>query len=359
MSSLTNKVDFSFIRYANCWEDADVLLEAISAKPVSDVLCIASAGDNALALLTKAGNGVYAIDVSLVQLYLTELKQMTIAYLEYNDMLELLGVTQSENRIALYKSIKPKLSNAAAAYWDEHIHIIRDGVIHCGKFEHYFSLFRKYFLPLAHGKKLTKQLLAHKTAEEQKLFYDTKWNTLRWRWLMNLFFSKAFMGRYGRDPEFLKHVTLTVPEYIRQKTEAHISSGMSTRNYFLHMIYTGNFGNELPFYLREENFADMRSNIHKLTLSAISAEDAIKSRTFDTYCLSNIFEYYSGEDFRLLTGRWSEYIQPGSQLAYWNLMAPRSFSELNPGMFKMEDSKTLSVKDKGFFYSRFIHEVRI
>lgn len=358
MSSLTKKVDFSFIRYANCWEDADVLLEAVAARHVTDALCIASAGDNALALLTKAGKGVYAIDVSIVQLCLTELKQIAIANLEYDEFLKLLGVRESEDAVNIYKSIKPKLSKAAAGYWDEHINIINKGVIHCGKFENYFRLFRKYFLPLAHGKKLTRQLLEHKTGDEQKLFYESKWNTLRWRWLMNIFFSKAIMGRYGRDPEFLKHVKLTVPEYIRQKTEAHIRSGMSTHNYFLHMIYTGNFDAELPFYLREENYEAIRSNIHKLTLSAISAEEAVKTRTFDTYCLSNIFEYYSDEDFKRLTERWLPFIHSGSCIAYWNLMAPRSFSEQKPDMFRMVDTTSLSAKDKGFFYSRFIHEER-
>jgi S-adenosylmethionine:diacylglycerol 3-amino-3-carboxypropyl transferase len=41
------------IRYAQCWEDADVLLEALDIQPGQSCLSIASAGDNTLAMLAK------------------------------------------------------------------------------------------------------------------------------------------------------------------------------------------------------------------------------------------------------------------------------------------------------------------
>ncbi|MFL5754490.1 MAG: DUF3419 family protein, partial [Bacteroidia bacterium] len=43
---LTERVNFEFIRYANCWEDADVLLEGLAPKNGGRILSIASAGDN-------------------------------------------------------------------------------------------------------------------------------------------------------------------------------------------------------------------------------------------------------------------------------------------------------------------------
>ena len=44
--------DFSFIRYAQCWEDADILLEALDIGEGDVCLSIASAGDNSLSLLS-------------------------------------------------------------------------------------------------------------------------------------------------------------------------------------------------------------------------------------------------------------------------------------------------------------------
>ncbi|MGV2481690.1 UNVERIFIED_CONTAM: DUF3419 family protein, partial [Salmonella enterica subsp. enterica serovar Weltevreden] len=39
-------VDFNLIRYANCWEDADILSEALDIPTGKRILSIASAGDN-------------------------------------------------------------------------------------------------------------------------------------------------------------------------------------------------------------------------------------------------------------------------------------------------------------------------
>ena len=52
-SEVQAKADFTGIRYAQCWEDADLLVEALDVKPGDVCLSIASAGDNALALLTR------------------------------------------------------------------------------------------------------------------------------------------------------------------------------------------------------------------------------------------------------------------------------------------------------------------
>ena len=44
---IEDRAAFDFVRYANCWEDADVLCEALRARPGIRALSIASAGDNA------------------------------------------------------------------------------------------------------------------------------------------------------------------------------------------------------------------------------------------------------------------------------------------------------------------------
>ncbi|MBA3888585.1 MAG: DUF3419 family protein, partial [Acidobacteria bacterium] len=52
-SEAAARADFSGIRYAQVWEDADILLQGLDVQPGDTCLSIASAGDNALALLTK------------------------------------------------------------------------------------------------------------------------------------------------------------------------------------------------------------------------------------------------------------------------------------------------------------------
>ena len=67
-SEVAQKSDFSIIRYAQCWEDADVLLQALQAQPGKTYLSIASAGDNALALLARSPKKVVAMDLSSAKL---------------------------------------------------------------------------------------------------------------------------------------------------------------------------------------------------------------------------------------------------------------------------------------------------
>ncbi|NJL20929.1 MAG: DUF3419 family protein, partial [Leptolyngbyaceae cyanobacterium SM1_3_5] len=52
-TEVSTRADFSKIRYAQCWEDADILLEAMNVQSGQVCLSIASAGDNTLALLSK------------------------------------------------------------------------------------------------------------------------------------------------------------------------------------------------------------------------------------------------------------------------------------------------------------------
>lgn len=359
MSTLTDKVNFNRIRYANCWEDADLLVSSLQLPAEKNILCVASAGDNALALLATNPAGLVATDLSAPQLYLTELKQMAFHNLEYDELLQLLGVraATAQTRKSLFGKAATTLSAAAKSYWRQHQPVIEQGVIYHGKFEHYFKLFRTWLLPLVHSHKRIDQLLSPKSGEAQRAFYQDHWNTWRWRCLMNFFFSKRIMGKYGRDPEFLKHVSINVPQYIRHKAETHLQSSLATQNYFLYFIFKGAFGNGLPFYLREENYEHIRRNVERMSLTQQDAGTIIRERPFDTCCLSNIFEYFSPSSFRETASVWIQWLKPGARLAFWNLMAPRSFTEEQPQHYRTLTTDT--ARDKGFFYSRFLLEERI
>ena len=101
--TIAARADFSAIRYAQCWEDADVLLEALDVRPGDVCLSIASAGDNALALLTRSPARVLALDLSPAQLACVELRVAAYRALEHPELLELIGSTPSRRRCMLYR----------------------------------------------------------------------------------------------------------------------------------------------------------------------------------------------------------------------------------------------------------------
>jgi S-adenosylmethionine-diacylglycerol 3-amino-3-carboxypropyl transferase len=359
---LTEKVRFDFIRYANCWEDADILLEGLSPEKGSKILSIGSAGDNSFSLLINEPAIVVSIDVNKTQLHLIELKKVAIQYLSYDNVLAFLGFRHTNNREQLFNRVREHLSNDTRQYWDHQIEQIRAGIVSQGKFERYFQLFSSKILPWIHTKTRVAELLKRKSVEEQIVFYDNRWNTFRWRMLFKIFFSKYVMGKYGRDPEFLKEVEIPVGEYIFKKAEVHLKSINAFDNFILRYNLTGSFGDLLPHYLRPENFERIKRNIDRLHIKEGYAEDAFKEYgTFNCMNLSNIFEYMSKDVFRQTAQQLMLSLEPKGRMAYWNLMVPRRISEIQSGACEYLQglSTELSLVDKGFFYNKFIVDQKI
>ncbi len=355
--TLIEKVNFDLIRYANCWEDADILLKGLAIAPGEKILSIASAGDNSFSLLTQNPEIVIAIDVNKIQGYVVALKKCCFEQLEYEETLSFLGFTIALNREQVFNKIKKGLSAEARSYWERNPELISNGIIYAGKFEKYFILFNKHILPLIHSRKKVHELFKIKTEQEQEMFYQEKWDTLRWRLLFKLFFSKYVMGKLGRDPAFLKEVNVPVADYIYNKAGQHLKSKNAQMNFILHFNLNGNFGQLLPHYLQRENYENIRSNIDRLKIMEGYAQDTISTYgNFDGMNLSNIFEYMDEQLFRETAVALINGINKGGRLAYWNLMVPRRISALLSGTveYKQELSSSLSKIDKGFFYKQFI-----
>ena len=84
MKEQLENVAHDFIRYANCWEDAECLKAGLKIKPTDKVLSIGSAGDNSFFLLTENPELLVAVDINRVQLHLIELKKAAFKSLDYD-----------------------------------------------------------------------------------------------------------------------------------------------------------------------------------------------------------------------------------------------------------------------------------
>ncbi len=359
---LTQKVNFNIIRYANCWEDADILLQGLNPEPGNKILSIGSAGDNSFSLLCTRPESVVAVDVNETQLHLIALKKTCFQKLAYEEVLQFLGFLPSPTRLNVFNSLKKDLPSAARSYWEGNNRYIEDGIIYQGKFEKYFRLFSSKILPLIHSKEIVDSLFRLKSAGEQERFYHDIWNSRRWRFLFRIFFSKYVMGKWGRDPEFLKQVNGSVSDFIFRKAEQHLIREEAQNNFILYFSLNGHFGKFLPHYLRRENFDIIKSNLSQLHTLKGYAQQAIKHYgSFDCMNLSNIFEYMDGRVFEATAGELAGGTLKDGKFAYWNLMVPRKISNLFPQSVVCEESlsQALTIRDKGFFYSQFIIEKKI
>ena len=359
-SEVEDYAKFDIIRYAQVWEDAEILLEALQINEKDNILSIASAGENALAMLTKNPNKVYAIDLNLNQIYCAELKKIAYKYLEYDECMQLIGVFESEDRIALYNKIKNELSEDTQKYFEKNIQIIEKGIINTGKFEKYFQIFGQKVLPLIHSKKTRKELLEKKSKVERINFYNKKWNNLRWQLLFRIFFSKTVMGKLGRDKAFFRYVNVNVAEHILERTKYAITELDTSENSYLQYIINGKYEKVLPVAYRKENFEIIKNNIDKLILLTESVESFIERDDIDyisKYNLSDIFEYMDDSQMCKIYEKMRTKSSEGTIIAYWNMLADKRISKYFKDLeYKEKESEDLLNKDKAFFYSKFIIE---
>ena len=367
-SEVAERIDFSRIRYAQAWEDADVLLAALDIRPGDECLSIASAGDNTLALLTKHPARVVALDLSGAQLACLDLRVAAYRTLSHPELLELMGSRPSVRRRELYARCRPALGCRSRTFWDSRARDIERGIGSAGKLERYFALFRRVVLPLVHRRATVSELLRPKSFEERVRYYDERWNNRRWRLLFRAFFSRAVMGRLGRDPGLFRYVDGPVAETIFERTKHALTVLDPSANPYAHWILTGTHGEALPYALRPEHFETIRDNLDRLEWRRVSLEEYVfdelskgrRARRFDRFNLSDIFEYVSPANHQRLLAALVRCSRPGARLAYWNLRVPRRRPDHLAARLRSLDAlaDSLHASDRAFFYTAFrIEEV--
>ena len=360
-SEISTRADFSIVRYAQCWEDADTVLSALDVRPGDVCFSVGSGGENSISLLSYAPRKVIAVDISPAQNAFVEVKAAGFRVLTHPELLEFVGIRPSARRVALYKRVRPCLSAAATSYWDANAGILEDGMIAAGRFEHYLALFRRRLLPLIHSRATRAALLEARPPAERRRFYETRWNNWRWRALFKVFFSRYVMGRLGRDPQFFTYVEGDVAKPMFARTEHALSVLDASRNSYLQWIVAGEFATALPHTWRPENFEAIRGNIDRLEIQLVSAKSYLEEaadRSIDRFNLSDIFEYIPVEASDRLFTHIVRCGRHGGRMAYWNTEAPRrSPRSLAHRVRPLDDlSRRLHGEAMTFFYRAFYVE---
>jgi S-adenosylmethionine-diacylglycerol 3-amino-3-carboxypropyl transferase len=148
-----SRAAFDQIRYAQLWEDADVLTQALGDCRGKALVSICSAGDNALAMLTLDPSKVVVVDLSQAQIACLKLRIGAIAALAHGEFLELTGSRPSTRRRALLDRALARTDAQTRRLWSElAAEVEAHGAGGVGKFERYFRIFRRrWCLPLVHS----------------------------------------------------------------------------------------------------------------------------------------------------------------------------------------------------------------
>ena len=361
-SEIENRAKFDLIRYSQVWEDADLLIEALDLKENDIALSIASAGDNAFAMLAQNPAKVYAIDLNATQIACCELRKAMYAQLSHREHLVFGGVVSGNmDRAAVFSKLE--LPRSVREYWEHNIELIKKGFMTQGKFEQYFALFRNKVLPLVHSRRNVDRLLSPKNDEQRKVFYENVWNNFRWRIMFRIFFSRFLMGRLGRDKEFFKFVEGSVADRILTRCKHALSVLDTSQNPYLHFILNGEYTTALPYSLREENYDRIKNSLGNIEFRKVSIEQFVSEfdGEINAFNLSDIFEYMTQEGMDTLYETMLQKAAPGARFAYWNMLVPRKCSEKLCAKYGVKtDGKRNAeylLRDKAFFYSRFYLDV--
>jgi S-adenosylmethionine-diacylglycerol 3-amino-3-carboxypropyl transferase len=360
VTEIAAKARFDEIRYAQLWEDADILCEALGPRAGARLVSIGSAGDNALAMLLLDPAEVIAVDMSPAQVACIRLRVAAWPVLSHGELLELLGFRPSQQRGALLDRALANADPATAAFWNALSEpVIAHGAGAIGKFERYFHLFRTRFLPLVHSRRTIAAIFEPRTPAERARFLALTWNNRRWRLLLRCFFSRRAMGALGRDPAFFDQVEGSVSAHVARRIEHAFVANDPVANPYLRWIMTGSHGPILPLAFRPEHHAAIAERIDRLRVVEGTLESvAVPGEAIDGWNLSDIFEYMSPAAFADTYARILDASAPGVRLVYWNMMAPRRVpAALASRVHERRDiAEPLRMRDKAFFYSDFVVE---
>lgn len=333
-----------YIHYSNCHEDMDFILPYIDNRP-QRILTIASGLDNALAMLLLQPREILAIDVNDAQICLCRLKKCAIEHLSHGEFLVFLGAQEGDSG-AYYQKLRPMLDAETRAYFDDHLYLITEiKLINCGRFEYYLSLFGKKILPLIHSADTVDAFMHAKDLTTQRQFYREKFHNRRFACLFRLFFSETVMKRTGRDPAYFRYLEGSLAGFLKAKFETCVAHNLNRENPYLQYILFQKF-EALPCYLREENYAVIRENIHKLQIQKGDFRQVIaQEQPFDFLYLSDIFEYMDNRVMEEMTAAITQALNPNGLVVFYNMMNPRRLGQ------PLEETVLDQTHNRTFYYS--------
>lgn len=346
------------INYSQSWEDPNVLLEALNVQPDDRIISITSGGDNSLALLLKKPQVLVSVDKNPAQNYLLELKYAAASLLSFENYHKFVGVVDSCTRLEVFLELSEKISLAAKQYWLSNTRYVRQGIIHCGRFERFVTWFPKYVLPLVHSKKTVNEFLALQSIKDQENFFNTKWNSWRWRFLFRIASNRFVLKKYARGHGMFSYATeQNVAHVYEQRLKQLLTTVPIRGNFFLAYSLTGHFVDSLPPYLQKNERAILKESF-PMTIVSASLLEYLKStpdNSFSKFNLSDIFEALSVEENDSL---WHEIVRtarPGAKVAYWTNLVARSYPDSLTTHIRDEKNvaRRLHAVDRVFFYGAF------
>lgn len=344
--------------YSNCWEDSGNLLKALGKQQGGRLISIASAGDNCLSLLSLEPESIDVIDTNPVQLALMHLKIAAARLLSYEDFLKILGFHPCSDRLRLYSGLRHAIPESYRDVLDRSKSSIKKGIIHTGKLERVFRVFRNSLMPLLWKGEFLKSLFLPENGPVPPEIIEKEMNRRLWRILRKGFMSPGVISMLGRDIKKFKYAEGSLSEMLQQQILRVLLQNDVAENPYMHYILFGNFKNQLPHYADRGSYQNIREHSHRFHFHETEMDTFLsqsESYAYTGFNLSDIFEYLSEPQTDRLFNLIVESGVSKARVVYWNMMVSRK--SRHPEIQTLfELSSELAQKDRLPFYSRFLVE---
>lgn len=360
MKKSKDQVQLTKLVFSQNWEDPVCDHKALKIKSGDVVMAITSGGCNVLGFLEFNPKEIHSIDINHAQSFLLELKIRAIQNLEFQEFLGFSGLKEHSNRQALFKKFEPVLSTDAKQFWWGNQKILETGFLMNGRYDR-FVKFAGKFLNLLQGSRRIERLFENKSLESQKKYYDTVWNTKRYRAIYKLLFNKHILARKGLSADYFHFDdgSSSFAESFYNRAKNAFRDMPIRNNYFLSLYVRGKYANleEVPEYLKKVPFNTIKPRLNRIRIHTMEAQnwiDTIEDNSLDCFALSNICELMSeSETERLFTSVYRT-AKPGARLIFRNLMIPREVPQSLREFIVKDDflTKHLQATDRSFVYGK-------
>jgi S-adenosylmethionine-diacylglycerol 3-amino-3-carboxypropyl transferase len=327
LSELAVSAATDVVRCSQAWEDHALLGAALEIGPDDDVLSVCGAGCNVLALLLEEPRSIVAIDTSLAQTSLLELKLVALERLSHPEFAAFLGARSADDREATYHHLRAWLGDEARAYWDEHPFEIYAGVLGCGTLDRHVRAFQERFVaPLVDPRALT-AFLELSDPEAQRHAFERDLAVLEHP-VRKWFGRRALAGRTREAPRSRYTRELDVGGAFWRRF-AEVATMLPARsNFYLEWLLSGQYHNlhTGPPFLRPCNFDRLRALADRVTIVRGELSDFLAEQPAESFAaadLSDAFEGLTEDASSELKALLNSGMQPGGRLAYWSATAER------------------------------------
>lgn len=375
---------FDAFVYNQIWEDPRVDLQALKLDENSNVITISSGGCNALNYLLENPASVTAVDLNRHHIFLLNLKIAALKSLPNSeDFFAFFGYGKSEKNIANYENlVAPKLDADTRKFWESNsglskithgkrINFFKKG----GLYEHSRNgYFLRFFHKFSHLLGLKpEEVLKAKTPEEQEKLYDQ---------YIDPFFDTFFVKTVGKLPVTMFGLGIPPQQYDELKKDlgedGNIIDVYRTRakrlavdypiyeNYFAWQAFARKYDTEnrqaVPEYLKQENYAQLKSNAESICTKIGSITDEIKNQPKNAF---NRFIFLDAQDWmnaETMTDLWQTIADKGessSRIIFRTAGASSPIETNLPGVlrekftYEEEFSKELFKQDRASIYGGF------